>query len=62
MTKNTLPVKGSIFKFSQLCIAQSFVDRAKKILMIVLGDDGLFWVVSPADGERLITAGYEYAT
>ena len=28
---------------------------------VILGDDGLFWVVTPADFERLIRVGYEAA-
>ena len=28
---------------------------------IILGDDGLFWAVTPADFERLVRAGYQVA-
>lgn len=28
---------------------------------VILGDDMKFWVVCPADAERLYRAGYEYA-
>jgi hypothetical protein len=53
--------RNPIYKFSELSVARGFADRATKTMMIVLGDDARFWVVFPADGERLIKAGYEYA-
>lgn len=53
--------KSTVLPFNSLAIAKSFVNRASKMMMIVLGDDDRYWVVTPADGERLIRAGYEYA-
>lgn len=50
-----------MYKFKSLGIARSFSDRCVKIMMIVLGDDGMFWVVTPRVGERLVASGYEYA-
>jgi hypothetical protein len=49
------------FKFTTFTAADSFRNRCEKIMMIVLGDDGLFWVVTPAHGEKLTRQGYEYA-
>ncbi|MGB2694774.1 MAG: hypothetical protein WBD55_06245 [Dehalococcoidia bacterium] len=51
----------TIGKFNTYGAAKSFADRATKIVMLVLGDDGLIWAVTPAVGERLVRAGYEYA-
>lgn len=48
--------KSTIFRFNTLGAARSFSP-----LWIILGDDELFWVVTPADFERLIRAGYEAA-
>jgi hypothetical protein len=48
-------------KFSTYALADSFRNRCIKMMLIVLGDDGKFWVVTPAEGERLIANGYEYA-
>jgi hypothetical protein len=50
---------GQMFKFSRQQIAQDFADRAAKAMMIILGDDQKFWVVTMAEGERLIRSGYE---
>lgn len=30
-------------------------------MRVIHGDDHLFWVVTPADAERLISVGYELA-
>lgn len=48
-------------KFNTLKSAKGFQDRAAKAMTIILGDDGLFWVVTLAEGERLIGAGCEVA-
>lgn len=50
-----------IFKSGKLANARSFADRARKPMVIVLGDDQLFWVVSLALGEELVKSGYELA-
>jgi hypothetical protein len=51
----------TIFKFNTLGGAKAFTDHAFKIWMIVLGDDSLFWVVTPAHAARLLSQGYELA-
>lgn len=38
--------------------ARNVVINAYKIMMIVLGDDGLYWVVTPAEATRLEKVGY----
>ncbi len=52
-------LKETIFKFNNLSTAINFTYRAAK--MIILGDDELFWVMTPAAAERLVRQGYEYA-
>jgi hypothetical protein len=41
--------------------AQSFSNRTLKASAIILGDDGLFWVVTLRKMEILLKAGYELA-
>lgn len=50
-----------MFKFNTLTAATSFVNRAEKIWMIILGDDESLWVVTPAKATRLVKQGYELA-
>ena len=45
-------------KFTTLQSAKSYQSRAIKPMIIVMGDDGLLWVVSMRDGNRLIKKGY----
>jgi hypothetical protein len=47
------------FKFNTLRYAESFAARCHKAHMIIMGDDMRFWVVTLAQGEKLIRAGYE---
>ncbi len=44
-----------------MALARSFRDRCHKINLIVLGDDGMFWVALPRITEWLVRNGYEYA-
>lgn len=48
-------------KFNNLETARSFQALATKTVLIVLGDDGLFWACAPATAARLVAAGHEYA-
>ncbi len=41
--------------------AKAFQARANDIMMIVLGDNDQFWVVTPSDAARLVRGGYELA-
>lgn len=56
-------VKGHVATFRNLSLAQSYADRCVKPHWIVLGDNdgenGEYWVVTPADAQRLEHAGYE---
>lgn len=51
----------TIAKFNTLGAAKRHQEHATKIVMLVLGDDGLIWSVTPAVGERLVRQGFEYA-
>ena len=59
--------RGSFAEFASLDNARSYAARCIKSHRIVLGDidddgeDGKYWVVLPADAERLQRAGYEFA-
>ena len=57
----TTKAGDTIFKFSNLGLAKSFTYDATKIWIIILGDDEMFWVVTPAHAERLVRQGYELA-
>lgn len=56
--KNNNAVNGA-FRFSKLNRAESFRNRAVKAMMILLGENGSFLVVSMAKGEAMIKAGFE---
>ena len=63
MTENTTPreQKNTIYKFNSRAAAFSFANRAHKLHMVILGDDGKFWVAAPRITEKLHKLGYEYA-
>ena len=48
-------------RFVSLANARSFAAGASKPCMVMLGDDGRFWVVVMADAARLNDMGYEFA-
>lgn len=48
-----------MFKFTRYATAKSFVDHAITIMLIVHGDDGSLWVVTPREATRLAAQGYE---
>ena len=47
-----------IYKFSNRNLARSFAYRSN--LVIIHGDDGMFWVVTPAQAAKLERQGYEW--
>jgi len=57
--------RGSFAEFTSLANARAYAARCIKMHMVVQGDidengeNGRFWVVLPADAERLARAGYE---
>ncbi len=48
-------------RFNTHAAASSFSHGTVKATAVLLGDDGLFWVVTMADMTRLTRAGYEIA-
>ena len=57
--------RGSFAEFTSLANARAYAARCIKLHLVVQGDidedgeNGRFWVVLPADAQRLETAGYE---
>ena len=56
-----LTTPNGVFKFNNLLNAKTFANRATKSMVILLGDDERYWVVSLSMGEELIKSGYELA-
>lgn len=54
-------LKNSVEKFSSRKLAFDYSNRTVKPSRVMLGCDGKFWVVTPADAQRLEAAGYEFA-
>ncbi|MDO8615026.1 MAG: hypothetical protein Q7T33_04750 [Dehalococcoidia bacterium] len=52
-------METTAFKFRELGSALSFQGRCLRLMRLVLGDDEMFWVVTPADAARLERLGYE---
>ena len=50
-----------VHRFTQRHHAEGFARHAEKTQWVMLGDDGRYWVATPADCPRLEGAGYEYA-
>lgn len=48
------------YRALRLALNAAYV-HATKPMCVVLGDDGRYWVVCPADASRLERAGLEYA-
>ena len=48
-------------RFRDRALAESWAGHAVRSQVVMLGDDGRYWVVSPADAARLERLGYEYA-
>ncbi len=50
-----------MFKFSNRTNAFDFSGQTLKASAVILGDDGLFWVVGLRQMEKLLKSGYELA-
>jgi hypothetical protein len=59
--KKTYNLKYKPARFINRSSAFSFSQRTTKISLVMLGTDGRFWVVCPADASRLFKNGVEYA-
>ena len=56
-----LVLKYEVVQFSSLVLAKSYTAHSVKAAWIVLGDNDKYWIVCPADFEKLIRAGYQAA-
>jgi hypothetical protein len=53
-------ITGQILSVSSLGTARSICyEHSARPMRIILGDHPFYWVVTPADAERLVRAGYE---
>jgi len=58
-----MKLRRTAYKFESRTLAYSFCyERCSVPMRVILGDDDLFWVVTPADAARLVSAGYELAS
>jgi hypothetical protein len=59
---NRIDIEGRRIYFSQftsLNAAELMTYRAARPMRIIMGDAPFYWVVTPADAQRLVKAGYE---
>ena len=61
MTSTVQAIVQQAFKFTSRTQAFRFSGGTLVPTRVMLGDDGRYWVVSPANASRLERAGYEYA-
>jgi hypothetical protein len=59
--KKQLNLRHEPARFINRNSAFSFSNNTIKMSIVMLGCDGKFWVVCPADATRLHRGGYEYA-
>lgn len=59
--KLTFGLKNEVAVLSTQRSAYSFASKCVKPHVVILGDNGKFWVVSFADGQRLSKLNYELA-
>jgi hypothetical protein len=60
-TKTLDQILKETARFQSRELAFSFAARPPKTLWVMLGDDGRFWVTTPANCARLEKMGYEWA-
>ena len=48
-------------KFRNIETAMRASEKTIKPSVVILGDDNLYWLVSLAQGQRLVNLGYEIA-
>ena len=61
MSAPTPNLRHEPYRFTSLDSARSFAEHCAKPMRVVLGDNGIAWVVCPSDAARLERAGYELA-
>ncbi len=52
-------MENKVYRFRELGLALSFRERCLRPMRIILGDDEMLWVVTPADAARLERGGHE---
>jgi hypothetical protein len=56
-----LGLRNNVDQFSNFEAAERWANNCKKIHMVILGDNGKYWVASFADAQKLEKLGYEIA-
>ena len=59
--KTTLGLRNNISELSTLESANRWANKCIKLHIVVLGDNGKFWVACFADAQKLCKMGYEMA-
>lgn len=59
--KDTYNLRHLPDMFNTLQAAINWAEGCTYQKRVILGDNGLFWLVCPQDARLLIAAGYEYA-
>lgn len=59
--KSTLGLRSNPDQLSSRDAAFRWAEKCIKLHMVVLGDNGKFWVVCFADAQKLVKLGYELA-
>lgn len=54
-------VLKDVAQFTSRALAFAYANRAAKTLWVMLGDNGRYWVTTPANCARLERMGYEWA-
>jgi hypothetical protein len=60
-TKTLEQIRREASRFTRRDLAFAFARHATKAMGVMLGDDGRFWVTTPANCQRLERMGYEWA-
>jgi hypothetical protein len=59
--KTTLGLRNNIDQFSTLDGANRWANNCIKLHIVMLGDNGKYWVACFADAQKLSKMGYEIA-
>ena len=59
--KLALGLRYNVDQFSSIEAATRWANNCIKLHIVVMGDNGKFWVACFADAQRLVKMGYEVA-
>ena len=59
--KSKLGIRNNIDQFSSLEAANRWANNCVKLHIVMLGDNGKYWVACFADAQKLSKIGYEIA-